>query len=155
MVAIMTFTKTFQDYVCEGDSISCDVEGFTCTARLYRDDSGDKPDDRDMGFWPSLDPKSAGYVGPKSADEFATIYAEAESIMQAWLKDEWHYYGIAVTVEREGVQLVDKYAHALWGIEGNYPGSDNDYFREVANDLLPEALADAKAKITKLCEAKC
>jgi hypothetical protein len=49
------FTKGFQTYACEGDSISCTVEGFTLHATLYRDDCGDRPDERDCGFWPSLD----------------------------------------------------------------------------------------------------
>ena len=47
------------------------------------------------------------------------------------------------------MQLTGDFDHALWGIEGNYPGADNSYFREVANENLHDALADAKAKIAK------
>ena len=31
------FTKEFDYYVWEGDSISCTVDGFDCMATLYRD----------------------------------------------------------------------------------------------------------------------
>jgi len=46
--------------------------------------------------------------------------------------------------------LTHQYGHALWGIEGNYPGADNSYLRCVANELLPEALDDARAKLEQL-----
>jgi hypothetical protein len=49
------------------------------------------------------------------------------------------------------VQLTQEYQTALWGVECNYPDSDNSYLMEVANDLLPEALEQAKAAIEKLC----
>jgi hypothetical protein len=36
----------------------------------------------------------------------------------------------------------------LWGIEANYPDSDNSYLTEVANEMLPQAVA----KIGELIE---
>jgi hypothetical protein len=69
----------------------------------------------------------------------------------AWERDEWHYFGVAVSVSRLGVKLTGDYDHALWGIEGNCPGDDNTYLREVANDQLREALEAAKEKIKELC----
>jgi len=71
--------------------------------------------------------------------------------VQAWERDEWHYFAVAVTVWKHGVKLTGDYDHALWGIEGNCPGDDNSYFRAVANDLLPDALASAQDKIRELC----
>lgn len=53
-----------------------------------------------------------------------------------------------------GVQLVDDYEHALWGIDLNYPNSDNSYLLEVANDLASEALESAKAKLASLCDCE-
>lgn len=44
----MQFPK-FDRYVCEGDSVSLDVGGFTLTARVYRDDCGE------TFIWPSDD----------------------------------------------------------------------------------------------------
>ena len=39
---------------------------------------------------------------------------------------------------------------SLWGIEANYPGSDNAYLSEVAGELLPDALAAGRAALTRL-----
>lgn len=72
-------------------------------------------------------------------------------VLKAWCNDEWAYYGVAVTVKKNGIRLTDQYAHACWGIEGNYPGSDNSYFTEVANQNLSEALDAAREKLTLLC----
>lgn len=144
------FTQSFDRYVCAGDTITCDVDGFTLTARVEYDDDTTPPDERQDGYWPSLDPKSDGYIGPKSK---ATLYrhmAKARAVLDAWKRDEWFYCGVCVTVEREGVQLTGRYDHALWGVECNYPGSDNGYLREVANDYVSEALGAARAKLGEL-----
>jgi hypothetical protein len=142
------FTKHFGQYVCDGDRITCTVDGFTATATLYYDDCNDAPDERQEGFWPSHNPNDAGYVYPENFDAQQAI---AEKVMAAWKNDEWHYYGVAVTLEKADIEFIGKYEHAVWGIEGNYPDSDNTHFLEVANDLLKEALDTAKAKIAKLC----
>lgn len=117
------FTKDFDAYVVVDDFITCEVDGFTARATLYYDGDTELPED----------------ASPKAK--------------AAWLADEWHYYGVAVTIWKDDVRLTGEYDHALWGIEGNYPGDEkgnpNTYFRDVANDYLPEALADAKAKIAK------
>jgi hypothetical protein len=146
----MTFEKGFGRYVCEGDTIETEIDGFTVTATVYRDDVGDAPDERDDGFWPSRDPKAAGYVLPEN---FEAERAKAEKVMAAWKNDEWFYCGVAVTVSREGVALTGRYDHALWGVECNYPDSDNEYLREVAGEYVGEALAAARAKIRNLCAA--
>jgi hypothetical protein len=33
--------------------------------------------------------------------------------------------------------VLASHAASLWGIEANYPGADNSYLTEVANELLP------------------
>ena len=147
----------FDHYVCEGDTVTLDIDGFTLTATLYRDDDHGAPDERDDGFWPSLDPNNAGYIGNKSKSTLARHMAFAEQVMQAWRDDEWFYGGVAVTVEREGVQLTGRYDHAVWGLECNYPERNkrrrpNDYLAEVASEFIEEALDAARAKIAALCE---
>lgn len=149
------FKTNFKPYVCVGDTITAEFGDFTLTARVYRDECGDKPDERGDGFWPSLDPKSAGYIGPKSRHTLARATARAQSVMDAWKNDEWFYCGIVVTVECEGVELVDEFAHALWGVDCNYPQHDkrripNAYLREVANELADDALASARKKLAAL-----
>ncbi len=147
------FTQGFNSYACEGDSISCEVAGFTLTATIYRDDNGDSPEERYDGFWPSIDPKSAGYIGQKSTATLRRHMAKAKAILEAWERDDWFYVGVAVTVSRSGICLTGKYGNALWGVECNYPESDNSYLMVVANELAPEALSEAKAKLAELCKA--
>lgn len=147
----MAFRERFDRYVCEGDSIACEVEGFRVTARIVRDDCLDAPDQRQDGFWPSLYINDPGFIGPGNnfRERFAKAQAEAEAVMEAWRKDEWFYCGIVLAIECEGVEL-DDHAASLWGIEANYPGSDNAYLSEVADELLPEAVAAGHAALRRL-----
>ena len=154
------FTKGFDNYVCDGDQIHCTVDGFDCTATIYHDDDSTPPDERQDGYWPSLDPKSDGYIGPKSKATLARQMKQAKDVLEAWKKDEWWYVGVAVVVSKAGVQLTGEYDHACWGIEANYPstkgqirryGNPNKYLTEVANEELGEALTAAKAKLAELC----
>ena len=147
----------FDRYVCEGDTVTLDIDGFTLTATIYRDGDHGAPDEDDEGFWPSLDPDDAGYIGSKSKSTLARHMAFADHVMQAWRDGEWFYGGVAVTVEREGVQLTGRYDHAVWGLECNYPERNkrhrpNDYLAEVASEFIEEALDAARAKIAALCK---
>ncbi|KCZ52281.1 hypothetical protein [Hyphomonas pacifica] len=150
----MTFTERFQPFVCEGDSISCEVAGFEVIARIVRDDCPDAPDERQDGFWPSLYKDAPGFIGPgpNHRQRFAEAQAKAEAVMQAWRKDEWFYCGIVLSVTLEGVTL-ERNAAALFGIEANYPDSDNAYLTEVAQELLPEALDAGRAAARRFCAA--
>ena len=75
---------------------------------------------------------------------------EGDAGYAAWCRDEWNYWGVSVTVFKHGVQLTGEFSHALWGI--GVEETDDDYLREVANERIPEALADARAVLAKLCE---
>tara|TARA_A100001391_G_scaffold133642_6_gene92668 strand:- start:14351 stop:14542 length:192 start_codon:yes stop_codon:yes gene_type:complete len=59
----MTFIERFQTFVCQGDSIDTEVEGYLITARIVRDDCPDAPDERQNGFWPSLYQDAPGFIG--------------------------------------------------------------------------------------------
>lgn len=148
------FTKHFDRFVCVGDTIECEVDGYTLTATIYFDDDTTPPDERQDGFWPSLDSNSAGYIGPKSKSTLARHMAQAKRVMDAWRNDEWFFCGVAVTVSKDGIELTGKYDHALWGIECNYPstrkGNPNTYLLDVANEYVDEALEAAKATVAKL-----
>ena len=147
----MAFRERFDRYVCEGDSIDCEIDGFRVTARIVRDDCPDAPDKRQDGFWPSLYINDPGFIGPGNnfRARLAKAQAEAEAVMEAWRKDEWFYCGVVLTIECEGVEL-ESHAASIWGMEANYPGSDNAYLSEVAGELLPEALAAGRAALTRL-----
>lgn len=163
------FTEAFGEYVCEGDSIDVEINGILYRATVRRDDSSDAPDERQDGFWPSLNPADAGYIGAKSRRTLGRAMAHAEEIMRAWRADEWFFCGVTISAHLS----VDEYDHdtgrfevdlaehcaSLWGIECNYPRTDkrrpvNGYLNEVANELLPEAMeqgeAAAKAMLVRL-----
>lgn len=159
------FKTDFPRYATEGESITCELPcGMTATARIYRDDCTDRPDQRQDGFWPSLDPNSAGYIGPKSARALQKATALAQDVMQGWRDDSWFYCGIAVTISHTHsgdsyVLTENRYNHALWGIECNYPTSGkkhpNAYLRTVANELLPEAISAAEERVAEVLAQNC
>ena len=140
------FTKQFDTFVCEGDSISCEVDGLTITATVERDNDSGRPDKEMDGFWPSLNPSDAGYIGKKSRSTLARHMKQAKEVMQAWLDDEWYWCGIVLSVSKGGWQF--DHAASLWGIDCNYPVKGkrraNAYLRDVANELLQEALEYAE-----------
>lgn len=147
------FIKQFNNYAIDGDTITCTVDGFDCVATIHHDDDSDSPDERQDGFWPSLDPDDAGYIGGKTQAQLTAQKRRASHIMNTWKNDEWWYVGIAVTVSKNDIQLTGDYDHALWGIECNYPYGGkkrNNHLREVANEELDDALEAAKLAIKSL-----
>ena len=148
----MTFSERFQSFVCEGDSIRCEASGFEIVARIVRDDCPDAPDERQDGFWPSEYIGDPGFIGPGPnwRQRLADAQAKAEAIMTAWRKGDWFYCGVVVSVLREEIVLCE-HAASLWGVEANYPGTDNSYLTEIANELLPDALVEARAALARLC----
>tara|TARA_R100000935_G_scaffold7355_1_gene15576 strand:- start:2271 stop:2786 length:516 start_codon:yes stop_codon:yes gene_type:complete len=161
----MSFSERFATFVCPGDTITCEANGFTIMAAIVLDDSPDAPDQRQDGFWPSLHKDAPGFIGEADQESvrgtdspperngfrerFSKAQAEAEAVMDAWRKGDWFYCGIVLSVSFEGVTLAE-HATSLWGVEANYPGSDNGYLSEVANDLLPEALDTARVVLARL-----
>lgn len=65
----------------------------------------------------------------------------------AWDRDEWQYVGVIVTASKAGVDLGDA---SLWGVDMNFPGSDNSYLATVAEELQGEAIEAARAKLAEL-----
>ena len=142
----MTFTQTFGSYVCLGDSITCELGEYEITARICHDDTPDRPDQRQDGFWPSLIKTDAGFIGrDKTLEDFMREQAKAQAIMDAWKNEDWFYCGIILSVKMQDVELTD-HAASLWGLEANFPDSKNEYLSEVANELLSEALLAAKVE---------
>ena len=91
------------------------------------------------------------YGGTKSERVVRAVDADYQ-VLKAWCNDQWRYVGIVLSVSRKGVEL-DANADSLWCIDMNYPGSDNSYLTEVANELLSEALEVGKAKLSELCSS--
>jgi hypothetical protein len=147
----MSFTERFRPFVCPGDVITCEAGPFTVLAQVVPDDCPDAPDQRQDGFWPSLYIGEPGFIGPgpKHRQRLADAQAKAEAVMEGWRQGDWFYCGIVLSVSAEGVDLA-RAAAALFGIEANYPGTDNSYLTDVSNELLPEAVAAARETLTRL-----
>ena len=145
------FTNYFAAFVCPGDAITGEAGPFTVLAQIMPDDCPDAPDQRQDGFWPSLFADAPGFIGPgpNHRQRFADAQAKAEAVMEGWRKGDWFYCGIVLSVSLEGVQLAS-HAASLWGIEANYPGADNSYLTEVANELLSEAIAAGRETLARL-----
>ena len=159
------FTEHFSSFVCAGDVITCETGGFTVSARIVPDDCPDPPDQRQDGFWPSLYRDAPGFMGEPDQElvrgtnspangnnfreRFARAQAEAEVLMEGWRRGDWFYCGIVLSVSLDGVELAP-HAASLWGIEANYPETDNSYLTDVAGNLLPEALAAAREVLARL-----
>lgn len=67
--------------------------------------------------------------------------------LRAWCNDDWSYCGVIVTASRNGVELASA---SLWGIESNA----GDYLRDVANELLEDALGQAREALESLCDCE-
>lgn len=147
----MRFTQGFPSYVCPGDSITCEAGPFTVLAQIVTDDCLDAPDQRQDGFWPSLYADAPEFIGPgpNHRQRFAEAQAKAEAVMEGWRKGDWFFCGIVLSVSLEGVDLASHTA-SLWGIYANYPGTDNSYLTEIANELLPESIAVARETLARL-----
>lgn len=121
----MKFEQKFKSYVCVGDTISFTSNGIAFKAEIVHDDTHHINDD---------DCHSADItVTGCNPEQQKTVLAARE----AWFNDQWFYCGVWVTASIEGHELDFS---SLWGIEANYPGSDNGYLTEVANELLEEML---------------
>lgn len=98
-----------------------------------------------------------GMKGGKREGETARAYAARAawhdySVLRAWCRDEWSYCGIDIRVERGGVELVGEYESALWGVERNYPDSDNAYLLDIANEQADEAMRLAQGHVASLAD---
>jgi len=131
------YAKSFAAFACAGDTITAELEGFTVTARLVFDQDHQIDDD---------DCHNPDQMVTGCDDE---QFSKLLAARAAWFADEWFYVGVVLSVSRAGVVL-DKHAASLWGIECNYPGGDNSYLTEVANELLTEAIEAGRAKLAAL-----
>ena len=133
----MKFEQSFDTFACEGDSIQLSHGGLTFTARIERDEDSNIDDD-------DVHNPNQDVTGCDAEQQTKLLEAR-----RAWLADEWFYCGITIEVSLDGNTILDG-AASLWGIECNYPESDNSYLNQIANELLVEAVECAKAKIESL-----
>jgi hypothetical protein len=125
----MTMNQVFDDYVCDGEYIVRELDGFKFCATLVFDDRTTP-----------MDYDEAGCCFDTSDPEYGE---ENKEIIASWKRGEWFYVGIVISVEYNGV-LLDDHIHSVWGYEANFPNGDNSYLTEEATRLMEEALDDAK-----------
>jgi len=130
------FTEQFDKYVCEGDTITAEVDGIVYTAQIEYD-LGSHIDDDDCHN------TDQAVTGCNDEQQERLLAAR-----QAWFEDEWFYCGVVIRATKNGI-VIDKHAASLWSIEANYPDSDNSYLSEVANELLPEAIEQARQSLAR------
>lgn len=108
------------------------------------DDSGESPEDRDEGFWPSRDPDAAGYVGEVEDDAFAQMQDAAQERMDAFNDGEWGYVGviarahISIPIGQGSFTTYTLDSPGLWGIENEADSADYraQVFEEQKAELL-------------------
>lgn len=133
------FSNSFHSYVCDGDTITAELDGFTITATIVRDDDS------------SIDNDDCHNVDQSVTGCDDAQQAKLLSARKAWQNDEWWYVGVRLSVSKNGIQIEDD-AASLWSIECNYPDSDNRYLTDVANELLPEAIETAGKSLASMLE---
>lgn len=108
------------------------------------DECGDRPDERDDGFWPSRDPDAAGYVLPENFD---AAQESAEARMEAWQDGEWQYVGVVACAEvyipigGGSFRVMTLRSGGLWGIESDAGDYLRDVFEEEKAALIGELTA--------------
>jgi len=133
----MEFEKGFDKFVYDGDTIGTKIDGITYEARIVFDQDSHIDDDDSH----NIDQSVTGCNDEQQAKLLAA--------RKAWSKDEWFYCGIVISAEKTGI-VIGKHLESLWSIEANYPGSDNSYLLEVANELLPEAIKEAANRVANM-----
>lgn len=126
---MMKGKNTFDNYVCDGDTIERHYEGYDFTVRLEFDDTTTPMDyDAEGCCFDTSDPEHG---------------EENREIIEAWKRNEWHYFGLVVSVAYNGV-TIDDHVSSVWGYEGNFPKGNNEYLTEEAENLIRESLANVQ-----------
>ena len=110
-------TKAAPTYICAGDTYATNEGAFTIRARIRFD----------------------GHARPTDYQ----CYTDED--IAAWQRDEWFYCGVVLRVSFNGIDLDTEHV-SLWGVEANLNG-DNSHVFDVANDMIPGALVEAKARL--------
>ena len=131
------FEEEFDSFVCENDSIQAEVDGVVYRAKIVFDTDLHIDDDDSH----NVDQAITGCNDKQQAKLIAA--------RKAWFSNEWVYCGVVISAIKAGI-VIDRNAASLWGIEANYPGSDNSYLSEVANGLLTEAIEEVTNRIDNM-----
>lgn len=117
------------------------------TREVITDSDCGRPDDNDCGFWPSLDPEEAGYIGANPERSYEEQMTAAEERMAAFNAGEWGYIGVRAKAEiwipigSGCYRIMELESAGLWGIESD---SDSEYLESVYADERAALLDELK-----------
>jgi|TARA_R100000458_G_C8250511_1_gene227544 hypothetical protein len=135
MMGVKKINGQFNNFVCAGDTIRDNVNGWGVRVSVLHD-SDYHIDDDDMHS------ENQALTGLNEEAHKSLMAART-----SWFRNDWFYGGVSVSIYREGVELAEQ---SIWGVEVNYPNSNNEYLMELANELLEECFTEAHHKIEKL-----
>lgn len=95
--------------------------------------------------------RAPGDEAEPQSDAVAERAAEHEyKMLKAGFEHKWFYCGVGLQVFKDDVPLTDPYGNTVWGLECNLPDYGNGYLSIVANELLEEALNDARSTLARM-----
>ena len=129
----MKFETGFDKFICDGENITTTVDGIKFRATINYD--SDSSIDNDEGF--SIDQLVTGC----NDEQQKQLLRDRELYEQG----VWWYGTLSFTAHKNLVPIAIN--TSLCGIEVNYPSTGNIQLLQYANELLPQAVAEAKAEI--------
>lgn len=115
------------------------------TMETPRDNHASAPDQMQDGYWPSLDPQDAGFIGEgKTAADLKRETQKARLRYNRWLGDAWHYVGVVaravvfIPAGGQSFRVLELRSAGLWGIESD----SGAYLREVYEEQREELRAE-------------
>lgn len=168
----------FEENACSGDSFKGEHDGFTIVVKFQYDEDADlsymgefsdAPDDgaidhHEKGEWLGRSYRGPRYFIPAHYKDALNYYLEHEKLSEEearakadrqvvadyerlveYHQGHWSMLGMIVTVYLDGVKLGDA---SIWSVESD---SGAVHFKELYDDLLHEAVAEARKTLEKLC----
>lgn len=115
------------------------------TMETPRDNHASAPDQMQDGYWPSLDPEDAGFIGEgKTAADLKRETQKARLRYNRWLGDAWQYVGVVaravvfIPAGGRSFRVLELRSAGLWGIESD----SGSYLREVYEEQREELRAE-------------
>lgn len=122
---------------------------ITWSRKEVHDDTQDAPDANNDGFWPSLNPDAAGYIGANPERSFEEQQAAAQARYDGFYAADWHYVSVIahaeiyVPIGGNSFRILELDSAGLWGVESD---SGEDYLQSI----FEEEKADLRSQLVTL-----
>ncbi len=119
---------------------------------IVEDEHQPRPDEAQDGFWPSVNPDDAGYIGSDSPQLLEAAWDRAEARMEAFENGEWRWIGVQararvlVPIGGNSFAAYEFTSPGVWGTE-----SDSDEAH--LNEIYEEEQASLRDHLRKIGEA--